>query len=175
VEESTLFPVDRPVKTSQLLDDIGVWQANGLDCSGTSAALLKRAMPSGLSGKTYPVLSPPIAALTSPPCCGDLLGTDQPCPRTGGDPQECASALNEPQSGGCLTLSTSEFHSDAVVSSLSLVLETSVDLKYSLSEKSARGILRRAGRRNRQLPPLLDRALRATAGVDESWTDPTQE
>lgn len=171
MEELTLFPVAHLAKTFQLLDTVEAWQANGLDCSGISAASLKNAMPSGLSGKTYPVLSAPTEAKISPPCCGDLLGSDQPCPRTGGDPQDCVSALSAPQSGGCLTLNTSEFHSDAVVSSLSLVLETNVDSRYLLSEKSARGILRRAGRRNRQLPPLLRAALEATAGGENSSTD----
>lgn len=54
--------------------------------------------------------------------------------------------------------------SDGVVSSLSDVLETSaVPQRYYLSPKACRGILRRAGKRRRNLPPLLDQALRAVA------------
>jgi hypothetical protein len=60
----------------------------------------------------------------------------------------------------CLTLNTSEFHSDAVASSLSDVLETSgVPAKYSLSPKACAGILRRAEKRGRVLPVALSRAL----------------
>jgi hypothetical protein len=64
--------------------------------------------------------------------------------------------------GVCLTLNTSEFPSDAVESSLSDVLETTGPhlAKYSLSAKACEGILRRAERRGKKLPEILDRALR---------------
>jgi len=64
----------------------------------------------------------------------------------------------------CLTLSGSEFPSSAVACSLSDVLETaSVPLKYFLSAKACRGILRRAEKRGRELPQPLARALRSVA------------
>ncbi len=61
----------------------------------------------------------------------------------------------------CWTLSTSESPSDAVASSLSDVLETTGAhlLKYCLSPKAAKGILRRAARRGRELPDSLMQAL----------------
>lgn len=66
----------------------------------------------------------------------------------------------------CWTLSTSEFPSDAVASSLSDVLETRPDLhKYCLSPRAAVGILRRAARRERVLPDALASALRSLANL----------
>jgi len=62
--------------------------------------------------------------------------------------------------GECWTLSTSESPSDVTVSSLPDVLETGPHLsKYFLSPKAATGILRRAARRGRELPPHLAIAL----------------
>jgi len=57
-----------------------------------------------------------------------------------------------------------EYPNDAAVSSLSDILETGVLQKYFLSARAARGILRRAEKRGRQLPPLLEAALVQTAG-----------
>jgi hypothetical protein len=59
-----------------------------------------------------------------------------------------------------LTLSISEWPSDAAVCSLSDILETG-DLppRFFLSATACRGILRRAETRGRQLPPLLREAL----------------
>lgn len=64
------------------------------------------------------------------------------------------------------TRSSSEWPSAADVSLLSGSLETSRDLaKYSLSPKACAGILRRAKKRGKPLPPMLDEALRAQGGV----------
>ena len=65
--------------------------------------------------------------------------------------------------GEFLTLNSSEWPSDAVVSFLSDVLETEQERlrRYSLSPKACQGILRRAERRGKPLPPMLDAALRA--------------
>ena len=65
--------------------------------------------------------------------------------------------------GGCLTLNGSEWPNDAVVSSLSQALEQNVDPKYCLSPKGCSGVLRRAERRGKKLPPHLEEALRAAA------------
>ena len=61
--------------------------------------------------------------------------------------------------GGHSTLNTSESLKDAVESSLSEVLETNVPEKYSLSPKACHGILRRAEKRGKQLPSMLQEAL----------------
>ena len=72
---------------------------------------------------------------------------------------------------GCLTLSISEYPSDAVGSTLSDILEAMpVSAKYSLSPKAAAGILRRAENRGRSLPQELRDALIA---LTEAETAPT--
>ena len=62
--------------------------------------------------------------------------------------------------GECLTLSSSEWHSGADVCFLSDALEEGEVLqRYSLSPKACEGILRRARKRGRSLPPMLEEAL----------------
>jgi hypothetical protein len=66
--------------------------------------------------------------------------------------------------GECLTLSISEWPSDAVVCSLSDILETGdVPPQYFLSERACAGILRRAEKRGKKLPRALQEALEAVA------------
>ena len=63
-----------------------------------------------------------------------------------------------------LTLNTSEFHSAAAVCSLSDILETGdLPQRYYLSDTACRGILRRAVKRGRELPRLLQMALERVA------------
>lgn len=71
-------------------------------------------------------------------------------------------------SGVCLTLNTSDWHSAANVSSLSDILETDVPLKYYLSPKACAGILQRAEKRGRALPPQLHSALATVASLAAS-------
>ena len=67
--------------------------------------------------------------------------------------------------GECWTRNTSESPKDAVVSLLSHVLETSeVPQKFFLSPKACAGILRRAEKRGKVLPPQLEAALRSGLG-----------
>ena len=76
--------------------------------------------------------------------------------------------------GECLTLSMSEWTgidglslNDAGVCSLSDILETGdVPQRYYLSAKACRGILRRAEKRGKTLPPQLARALQAVADLE---------
>lgn len=65
--------------------------------------------------------------------------------------------------GQFLTLNTSEWRNGAAVCSLSDILEDNPDPKYSLSAKACMGILRRAEKRGKKLPPPLRRALEAVA------------
>ena len=66
--------------------------------------------------------------------------------------------------GECLTLSSSESPSAAVASSLSDILETgAIPPRHFLSPKACAGILRRAERRRRRLPPALKEALEHVA------------
>ena len=62
----------------------------------------------------------------------------------------------------CLTLSTLEWPSDAVVCSLSDTLETGdMPQRFFLSARACQGILRRAEKRGKKLPSALQRALEA--------------
>jgi len=63
--------------------------------------------------------------------------------------------------GELWTLDTSESPSDAVECSLSQVLNPTAPARFSLSAKAASGILRRARRRDKELPAALVIALEA--------------
>ena len=76
---------------------------------------------------------------------------------------------------GCLTLNTSEFHKDVDVCLLSDVLETGyLPQKFYLSGKACSGILRRADKRGKKLPPFLQAALETTVKESEHL-DETEE
>jgi hypothetical protein len=75
---------------------------------------------------------------------------------------------------GFWTASISESPSDAVVCSLSAVLQKEALPKYWLSSTAAAGILRRAAKRGRALPTHLQQALEArSSGVDAVPRIPT--
>jgi len=74
---------------------------------------------------------------------------------------------------GFLMLNTLEFHSDAVVSFLSDILETGdLPQRYFLSPRACRGILRRAEKRGWEIPERLRRALTAVATKGDSGPNP---
>lgn len=56
-------------------------------------------------------------------------------------------------------VNTTEAPSEEVVSRLSDILEKNPDPKYNLSAKACQGILTRANRRGKKLPPMLQEAL----------------
>ena len=71
----------------------------------------------------------------------------------------------------CWTLNGSEWRSDAVACSLSDTLETGdIPPRFFLSERACAGILRRAERRGKKLPPDLKLALEAQANLTPSPT-----
>ena len=72
-----------------------------------------------------------------------------------------------------LTLNTSEFPKDAVVCSLSDVLETGdVPQRFYLSATACRGILRRAEKRGKTLPNALENALRQVVATGHIQKEP---
>jgi hypothetical protein len=85
-------------------------------------------------------------------------------PRTDGSVRVWLQDRPESPRGGYWTLNTSGCHSAAAVS-LSSVLEGegSIPPKYYLSPKACQGILRRAEKRGKALPPMLEQALRSRA------------
>ena len=62
------------------------------------------------------------------------------------------------------TRNIGECPSVAVESTLSQILEANAPEKYSLSAKACEGILRRAERRGKELPPMLKAALEQQIG-----------
>ena len=64
-----------------------------------------------------------------------------------------------PLHGELSTLSFGESPKDAVESTLSQILEDTVQDKYYLSQRACLGILRRAENRGKDLPPMLKQAL----------------
>jgi len=131
-----------PARTYRWLDAAKDWLEAGAGSGQSLHECLRAFARDGLSSKMSPVF----------------------CPLTRGETWEyCAESWRNSAIGGpigCLTLNTSEWPNDAVVCSLSEILETDpVPTKYFLSAKAARGILRRAERRSRELPPLLLKAL----------------
>ncbi len=74
----------------------------------------------------------------------------------------------EQSRGGFRTPNISAWPNDAAACSLSQVLvRGSIPEKYNLSSTACAGILRRAARRGKVLPPLLERALRARVARDD--------
>jgi hypothetical protein len=120
--------------------------------------LLNATAPVGWFGKTSPVSCRVIRGGILEPSSGCWLNSGM------GSPTEF------------LTLSTSEWNhtlvpsrSDGGVCSLSDVLETGdVPRRFYLSPKACRGILRRAEKRGKQLPPSLAEALQAVASEPTS-------
>ena len=72
---------------------------------------------------------------------------------------------NSPLLGEYTTLNTGPSHRGASVSILSRILEAAPHPKYYLSKTACLGILRRAKKRGKELPPVLKRALEIQAGI----------
>lgn len=73
-----------------------------------------------------------------------------------------------PQGKYCLTLNIGEKPREPRPTRLSQILEEMPDSKYSLSQKACAGILNRANRRGKELPPELKEALERQAGMTEA-------
>lgn len=145
---------DSPAKTSAWRDAVLAWLEADRACGGNSDALLLSSVPVGFSSKTCLAF-----------CRATADGTWEPSSGRWG-----TWGMGGPT--GCLTLNGSDHPSDASVSSLSDVLETGdIPPEYFLSPTACRGILRRAGRRNRALPPALLRELRLVAASTDQDAD----
>ena len=144
------------------------WPASGKDLQTQEAIShspfwlwLTKSSPSGFFGKT---------------CQGSLVPL--------GEEISTASSLRWGSSGlgsrgVCWTHNSSEFPSDAVGSSLSHILERgNLPPRFYLSPKACAGILRRAQRRGKELPPALKEALEAQAAKlppEEMSSDSSEE
>jgi hypothetical protein len=135
------FAAGFPVKMYQLPENARAWLESDQDFGLSSIEFLQSLNRDGLSLRMSPVCYPATEDGTLP---SSFKGWSN-------------SGMASP--GGYLTLSSLEYPSDAVVCSLSDILETDVPQKYYLSARAARGILRRAEKRGRSLPVLLQQAL----------------
>ncbi len=164
--ESTSSPAAPPAKISQWPAKVRVWMESGAACSMTSFASLILSLGRSFCGKTSLAPCRPQKAprgKTSPWSWRDSPGYASKFRRRAGETQEPLSDPSAGAPGGCLTLSTSEWPKDAAACSLSQVLVADADPKYFLSPKACRGILRRAEKRGRELPPSLRQALESVA------------
>jgi C-5 cytosine-specific DNA methylase len=125
------------------------------DCSSHSPASLAPYLHAGFCWRTSPDSSAPTRAKTS----------RRPSPRW----MNSGTAFR----GACLTRATSESPNAAEECCLSAVVEPCAPSKYCLSPRAARGILRRAARRRRPLPPPLRQALEQLAAHDHPDADAT--
>lgn len=138
---------DSPAKTSQWLDNALAWLESGAGYGLSSEGLLRCFDRLGLSLKMSPACYPATEAETLPSYFEGWKN----------------SGIGGPT--GRLTLNTSVWPKDASVCSLSQVLETTVAPKYFLSPTACAGILRRAEKRGKDLPPSLFAALTAVSTV----------
>lgn len=73
------------------------------------------------------------------------------------------TSMGTPQQTYCLTLNIGEKPREPNPSRLSEILQDEVNPKYNLSEKACLGILKRARKRGKELPEILENALKAQA------------
>ena len=144
-KQLTLFVEDSPARTCPLPDAAQDWLESDPDCGTSSTEFLSALDRTGWSSRMSPVFSAATKDGTLPPSFRGWSNSGM------------ASV------GGCWTLSISEWPSAAAVCSLSDILETDVPRKYFLSARACAGILRRAERRGKKLPPYLRAALEQSA------------
>lgn len=140
-----LFAGDSPARTSQLPEDARALLETDRDFTSSLRELLSNLARDGLLLKMSPVFYPRTEDATSRP---SFEGWG-------------SSGIAFP--GGYLILNSSESPRDGSESSLSEVLETDPPRRYFLSPRACRGILRRAAKKGKAIPPDLERALRMIA------------
>lgn len=144
--DQTSFALDGRAKATQWLESVAAWLTSEADCGARSAASWENLPPVGFLERTSPEFCRSTEGGIGLPSSGTWQNWGMGPPTA------------------FVTLSGSEWPSDAAVCSLSDVLETGdVPEKYFLSPKACRGILRRAAKRGRELPPALHEALTAVA------------
>ena len=142
MEKLTLSAEDSRAKTSASLESVLVSLGQEVDSSGTQYDLRKKSKHT----------------LSSWKMCQDFYQATK-------DAISESSSLKWPTQGIATSngefwiRNSSESPNVAVVSSLSEVLETEVSPRYTLSPKACEGIMRRASRRGKTLPPALEKAL----------------
>lgn len=173
MQQLTFFAEEPPARTSVSPGSDLDWMARVAGSCSPMALLLADIGPAGWSGRTSPASfrtiedehlrafwdSSPGGGSKSQPAAGNLRELSR------------ASRAHTASHGECLTLSMCEHvashmlsPSDAAVCGLSDILETGdVPRRFFLTAKACQGILRRAGKRGKSLPPSLQEALEAVA------------
>ena len=147
LEQSTFWPEAHLASLSPSLVNEQDWMTRVATSPSSLLDLLIGSGPLGWCGRTSPAF-----------CRSTEDGRLEPS-------SECWSSAGMGSPSEFLTLSISEYPNDAVASSLSDVLETGeLPQRYYLSGTACRGILRRAEKRGKILPPPLAHALMAVAG-----------
>ena len=138
----TFFVEEPPASLSASPDSEKDWQTRVATSCLPLVPLLQSIGPSGWFGRTSPASCPVLE--------DEIL------------PGYFEGWMNSGMGGRteCLTLNTSEWPSAAAVCSLSDTLETGdLPQRFFLSATACRGILRRAEKRGKALPPQLRQAL----------------
>ena len=142
---SMSLSAEPPASPSASLDFAKDLLTLGETSRSPSLRLLNAIAPSGWSGRTSPASYQTEQALSSP------FSVDWQSSGMGG-------------LTGFLTLNTSDWHKEGSACLLSQVLEAGpLPQRYFLSAKACKGILRRAEKRGKELPPALHRALTQVA------------
>ena len=145
-DQLTVWSGEPPASPSVLPDSGTASTTQGAGLCLLSLKSLNVSGLDGLSGKMSPASCPATEEGTLAPSSGRWASWGM------GGPTES------------WTLNGSEWPKDAVVCSLSDVLETQpVPQKFILSAKASSGILLRAERRGKALPPMLKKALEQVA------------
>jgi hypothetical protein len=139
----------------------------GLDFSSPECRLPNGPAPDTSSSKMYLVSSQATKAETLLPWLEKWLGANSTYRETVGETPVLLSARKGWSNGQLWTRNSCEWNPilapclrDEGVSSLSEILETGqIDPRYFLSAKACSGILRRADKRGKELPPALRQAL----------------
>ena len=137
---------DSPARTTRLQEEAQDWLETVAHSGGNITGSLLASAPPGLSGRM---------SLGS-----SLVETVRTLRRS----SDLSPTSGMAWSGRYLTLNTLEYRNDAVECSLSDILEDDPDPKWLLSPRACMGILDRAQRRGRRLPPSLEKALMEVAG-----------
>lgn len=153
MNQLTLLLEEHPVSLSQSQDLEKDWKIQEETSPSLMLDFLTTLNPNGSFGKMCQVSSVPITDKTFQPSSQRWLTSGM------GSPTEC------------LMLNTSEYPNEGVESLLLDVLEVgNIPPRFFLSQVACQGILRRAEKRGKKLPPMLEKALRMVAVTPTSAT-----
>ncbi len=169
-QQSTFWPEERPASPSPSRANAAASPTNAATYASLSAKWPITSIQPGYSGKTYPA-SLVQWIMRSDACWENYVALVPPSNRQQDGNTSLAAWWpdpGEPWHGGSWTPNGTEYPNaaDVSLSLLQEVLETGpLPTRYFLSETACQGILRRAAKRGKKLPPALERALKARIGT----------